>query len=67
MPRESSGKPRSAPALAERRRHSTMLRVRMLPDHAELINEAAEHAGVSLSDWLRERMLIAARRELRQI
>jgi uncharacterized protein (DUF1778 family) len=43
-----------------------MLNVRLLPEHADLIRQAAELAGVSLSDWIRERLLRQARRELAQ-
>ena len=48
------------------RRHTSMLNVRVLPEHAELIRQAAELAGVSISDWIRERLLRQARRELAQ-
>jgi predicted HicB family RNase H-like nuclease len=46
------------------RRHTAMLNIRLLPEHAELIRQAAEHAGVSLSDWIRERLIRAARKEV---
>lgn len=46
------------------RRHTAMLNIRMLPEHADLIRQAAELAGVSLSDWIRERLIRAARKEL---
>ena len=35
-----------------------------MPEHDALIREAASLAGVSLSDWLRERIVRAARREV---
>jgi uncharacterized protein (DUF1778 family) len=41
-----------------------MLNIRLLPEHAELIRSAAELAGISLSDWIRERLIRAARKEL---
>jgi len=34
------------------------------PEHGELIRQAAERAGVSISDWIRERLIRTARREL---
>jgi uncharacterized protein (DUF1778 family) len=46
------------------RTHSSALRIRLLPEHDALVREAAALAGVSLSDWLRERIIRAARREL---
>jgi uncharacterized protein (DUF1778 family) len=48
------------------RRHTAMLNIRLLPEHAELIRQAAEMAGVSLSDWIRERLIRAARKEIGQ-
>ena len=48
------------------RRHTSMLNIRMLPEHSDLIRQAAELAGVSLSDWIRERLIRAARKELSQ-
>jgi uncharacterized protein (DUF1778 family) len=46
------------------RRHTAMLNIRLLPEHAELIRQAATLAGVSISDWIRERLIRAARKEL---
>ncbi len=48
----------------ESRAHSATLRIRLLPEHDALIRQAATLAGVSLSDWLRERIIRAARREV---
>lgn len=45
------------------RRHSASVRIRLLPEHNALIRKAADHAGILLSDWLRERLIAAARRE----
>jgi len=47
------------------------MRVRLLPEHDALIREAAEHAlqrkgSGDLSDWLRETLVTAARRELKR-
>jgi uncharacterized protein (DUF1778 family) len=49
------------------RRHTAMLNIRLLPEHAELFRQAAELAGVSLSDWIRERLIRAARKEVSQV
>lgn len=46
------------------RRHSASILLRVLPEHAELMQEAADHAGISRSDWMRERLLRCAREEL---
>ncbi|MFL6196808.1 MAG: DUF1778 domain-containing protein [Thermoanaerobaculia bacterium] len=35
-----------------------------MPEHDALIRQAAELAGISLSDWLRDRMVRTARREV---
>ncbi len=56
---------RMAKTTKEKRAHTASMRVRLLPEHDELIRKAAEHAGVSLSDWLRLVLLKAARDELR--
>jgi uncharacterized protein (DUF1778 family) len=34
------------------------------PEHEELIRQAAELAGTSLSDWIRDRLVRTARREI---
>ena len=52
------------PRKEESRVHSATLRIRLLPEHDALIRQAATLAGVSLSDWLRERIIRAARREV---
>jgi uncharacterized protein (DUF1778 family) len=49
-----------------KRRHSSALHLRLMPEHEELIRRAAELAGVSLSDWIRERLIRAARKEIGQ-
>lgn len=48
-----------------KRKHSAALRARLQPEHDALVRKAAETAGISISDWVRERLLAAARRELR--
>lgn len=44
--------------------HTAALNMRLRPDHLGLFREAAEHSGLSLSGWVRERLLRAARQEL---
>ena len=49
--------------------HTASIRVRFLPGEDALIREAAEHAlrrkgSGTLSDWIRETLVAAARREL---
>jgi uncharacterized protein (DUF1778 family) len=46
------------------RRHSAALHIRLVPEHEELIRQAAELAGTSLSDWIRDRLVRNARREI---
>jgi uncharacterized protein (DUF1778 family) len=46
------------------RRHSDVLHIRVTPEHGELIRQAAERAGVSISDWIRERLIRTARKEM---
>lgn len=48
----------------EDKRHGGALRLRLLPEHDALIRQAAELAGISLSAWMRERLIRAARQEL---
>jgi len=55
--------------MPEDRMHTASIRVRFLPEHDALIREAAEHAlrrkgSGTLSDWIRETLVAAARREL---
>lgn len=47
-----------------KRRHSAALHIRLVPDHEELIRQAADLSGTSLSDWIRDRLVRAARREI---
>jgi len=47
-----------------KRRHSSSLYIRVTPEHEELIRQAAELAGTSLSDWIRDRLVRNARREV---
>lgn len=48
------------------RRHSASILLRLLPEHAEMMQQAADHAGISRSDWMRERLLRCAREELEE-
>ena len=52
------------PKKEENRRHSGALRLRLLPDHEDLIRRAAAQSGVSLSDYMRDRLLAAARKDV---
>ena len=45
---------------------SAALRIRLLPEHEDLIRQAAELAGISISAWIRERLIRAARKEIAQ-
>jgi uncharacterized protein (DUF1778 family) len=47
-----------------KRKHSTSLYIRVTPEHEELVKKAAELAGTSLSDWIRDRLTRVARREI---
>jgi uncharacterized protein (DUF1778 family) len=47
-----------------KRRHSAALHIRLVPEHEELIRQAAELSGTSLSDWIRDRLVRTARREI---
>jgi uncharacterized protein (DUF1778 family) len=47
-----------------KRKHSSALYIRVTPEHEDLIRQAAERAGVSISDWIRERLIRLARKEL---
>lgn len=40
------------------------VRIRLTPDELALIRTAAEHAGQTVSDWARDRLLRAGRRQL---
>lgn len=52
------------PTKEENRTHSESIRIRLTPDHDALIRQAAELAGTSLSDWIRDRLVRTARREI---
>jgi uncharacterized protein (DUF1778 family) len=48
----------------QERRHSQQFNLRVTPEQDELIREAAEFSGQSVSDWLRGLALREARRLL---
>ena len=50
--------------MAETRRHTAQIHIRLTPDQDKLIREAAEHSGSTLTNWIRDRLLRAARQEL---
>lgn len=47
----------------ENRKHSADTHIRLEPDQRELFDKAAEEAGLSLSAWIRTRLLAAAKKE----
>jgi uncharacterized protein (DUF1778 family) len=47
-------------------RKTMPLRVRVSESHLELFKAAAEKAGISLSAWIIERLLRAARQEIKK-
>jgi len=48
----------------EKRTHSAQLHIRLTPEHDHLVREAAEHAGQTLTNWIRGVLVREARREL---
>jgi hypothetical protein len=56
----------SAMSPREMRRHSAVLQVRVKPQHKQLIEKAADKAGLNISNWTRERLIQAARKELQR-
>ncbi len=48
----------------ETRKHSQSVLLRFEPDQLEMIDQAAEHAGLNRSGWLRAAVIRAAREEL---
>lgn len=49
---------------AETRKHSAQLHIRLTPEHDDLIRRAADHAGQTLTNWIRGVLVKAARQEL---
>jgi uncharacterized protein (DUF1778 family) len=52
------------PKKEEARKHSGALRLRLIPEHEELIRKAAAQVGINLSDYMRDRLIRAARLDL---
>lgn len=48
----------------ETRKHSAQLHIRCTPEQDQLVREAAEHAGQTLTNWIRGVLVKAAREEL---
>jgi uncharacterized protein (DUF1778 family) len=48
----------------QKRTHSAQINLRLLPEHDDLIREAAEHAGMTVTNWLRGLAVREARKEL---
>jgi uncharacterized protein (DUF1778 family) len=59
-------KKKALPAQDEKRRHSVSIRIRFEPGHDKLIRKAAEQSGLSLSGWVRERLLSCAQAEIKK-
>ena len=53
------------PQLRLAQKQSRALRIRLRPDLDNIVRKAAKHAGVSVSNWTRLRLVEAARAELR--
>ena len=49
---------------SEKRTHSSQIHIRLTPDHDDLIREAAEHSGQTLTNWIRGVLVREARKEL---
>ena len=47
-----------------KRRHSAALHIRLTPEHEDLIRQAADLTGTSLSDWIRDKLVRAARKDI---
>jgi len=50
----------------EKRKHSESIRIRLEPEHDELIRKAAEKRGLTVSAWIRERLISLAREEMKK-
>lgn len=48
----------------ETRKHSQSVLLRFEPDQLEMIDQAADHAGLNRTSWLRAAVIRAAREEL---
>jgi uncharacterized protein (DUF1778 family) len=53
-------------AMAPHRRHSAPVLLRFDPDQLEMIDQAAENAGLNRTSWLRSTVLREAKKELKK-
>jgi hypothetical protein len=60
------GKKRGRPPVAPGKSKAEYLEVRLESSEKEAFKEAAELAGLALSAWVRERLRLAARKELEE-
>jgi uncharacterized protein (DUF1778 family) len=56
---------RGRPLMPAEEKKGKLTACRMLADERDLLDQAAEQAGLSISDWMRSRLLKAAKKELR--
>ena len=49
----------------DKRLHTEQIHIRLTAEQNDLIRRAAEHSGMTLTNWMRGELLRAARRELR--
>ena len=49
----------------QKRTHSAQVNLQLTPEHDRLIREAAEHAGQTLTNWIRGVLVRSAREELK--
>jgi len=54
------------PEIPAEERKAVIVACRVDADERAQLDQAAEKAGIRLSDWMRERLLSAAKRELRK-
>jgi uncharacterized protein (DUF1778 family) len=59
-------RPRGRPEIPEEDRKASIVACRVDADERDQLDQAAGNAGVRLSDWMRDRLLSAAKRELRK-
>jgi antitoxin component of RelBE/YafQ-DinJ toxin-antitoxin module len=59
-------RPRGRPEIPEEERKGVIVACRVDAEERAQFDQAAERAGLRLSDWLRDRLRAAARRELRK-
>lgn len=59
-----SGRPEEGRPPPPDRKHTAALNMRLQPDQLDLFHRAADRSGLSVSGWVRERLLRAAQEEL---